>query len=86
MPDIKPPNWCKDAIMKPTGWFHPVTGEHLVARRFTEDEVASYNDVEVEPTPEPEPVSTPAPEPKPKRTRRTRKKPATPPKDPPSEE
>ena len=40
---IKPPNYRKDAVISSRGWKNPGTGELLVARRFTKEDIALYN-------------------------------------------
>lgn len=43
MKKISPPNWAKNARIDPLGWRHPKTGELLVCRRFTEEQIEAYN-------------------------------------------
>ena len=46
---LKPPHYKKDAIPTPRGWVHPITGELLVARKISTDDINEYMDVEVKP-------------------------------------
>lgn len=39
---IKAPNWQKDAIPTTRGWTHPKTGELLVSRRISKEEIREY--------------------------------------------
>jgi hypothetical protein len=41
--EIKPPNHRKDAVIDYRGWRHPRTGELLVSRKFTKEQIDSYN-------------------------------------------
>tara|TARA_B100000941_G_C28455372_1_gene527542 strand:+ start:460 stop:708 length:249 start_codon:yes stop_codon:yes gene_type:complete len=43
---LKPPHYKKDAIPTPRGWVHPITGELLVARKISTDDINEYMDVE----------------------------------------
>lgn len=45
---MKAPNWCKDAIPTPKGWVSPKTGEIYKVVRFTEEQLAEWNKVDVE--------------------------------------
>lgn len=54
---IQPPNWQPDALIASNGWKHPETGELLVSRRFTPEEVASY--AKTAPAPKPKDVPKP---------------------------
>lgn len=38
-----PPGWCKDAVLDFGGWKDPNTGEVLVARRTTQEEIEHFN-------------------------------------------
>ena len=58
---MKAPNWKPDAVISTRGWKHPRTGELLVSRKFTQEQVDRYNasliaveEVELQPDPEPE--------------------------------
>lgn len=46
---LKPPHYKKDAIPTPRGWVHPITGELLVARKISTDDINEYMDVEEKP-------------------------------------
>jgi hypothetical protein len=41
--EIKPPNHRKDAVIDYRGWRHPRTGELLVSRKFTKEQIDAYN-------------------------------------------
>jgi len=40
---INPPSFQKDAIPTPQGWRHPKTGELLVARKISIEDIDDYN-------------------------------------------
>ena len=40
---IKPPLYQKDAVISKVGWKHPRTGELLVCRNFTQEQIDEYN-------------------------------------------
>ena len=40
---ITPPSFQKDAIPTPQGWRHPKTGELLVARKISIEDIDDYN-------------------------------------------
>ena len=46
---ITPPNFQKDAIPTPRGWVHPMSGELLVARKISTDDINEYMDIEEKP-------------------------------------
>lgn len=67
---LKPPSWRKDAVASTRGWRHPVTGELLVARRISPEDVQAYNTPTPSATPStPEKSSQEAPQ-KPRRATR----------------
>jgi len=43
---IKAPNWCSNAIPTARGWEDPVTGEVYVSARFTQEQLAEYNEAQ----------------------------------------
>lgn len=51
-----PPKWPKGVKISSRGWEHPDTGELLVSRRFTDQEIAMHNGTWVEPVPVPETI------------------------------
>lgn len=42
---LKPPNWCKDAVMTRKGWKHPDRNEILLRKKFTQAQVDEWNGV-----------------------------------------
>ena len=44
-----PPKWPNGVKISSRGWEHPDTGELLVSRRFTDQEIAMHNGTWVEP-------------------------------------
>ena len=40
---ISPPAFQKDAIPSPQGWRHPRTGELLVSRKISQEEIDEFN-------------------------------------------
>ena len=46
---LKPTNYQKDAIPTPRGWVHPISGELLVARKISTDDINEYMDIEEKP-------------------------------------
>lgn len=57
MSTITKPRWAKNAIIDPRGWRDSKTGELLVSKRFTREQIEEYVGVE----PEAEDVVDPAP-------------------------
>jgi hypothetical protein len=43
MKKLTPPAWQKDARIDPLGWRHPKTGELLLCRRFSPEQIEAYN-------------------------------------------
>ena len=43
---IKAPNWCSNAIPTARGWEDPVTGEVYQSARFTQEQLAEYNEAQ----------------------------------------
>ena len=39
---LQPPKWAAGSVMSPQGWRHPRTGELLVCRKFTAEQVAAH--------------------------------------------
>ena len=42
---ITPPNWCRNAVPTLKGWADPKTGELLVARKISQDDIDEHNNV-----------------------------------------
>lgn len=42
---ITAPGWCSDAVPTVRGWEDPNTGELLVSRRFTQEQIDEFNGV-----------------------------------------
>jgi hypothetical protein len=40
---IKAPKWCSNAVPTKRGWENPTTGELYVAKRFTQEQIDSFN-------------------------------------------